>query len=359
MGAAAVLCAAASGLSLMNLRHLRRPVGDDTRARISVLVPARDEAERIGPTLAGLQALTGVAEILVLDDHSSDDTARMVQAAGLHVIRSTEEPPAGWLGKPWACQRLAEAATGDVLVFIDADVELAPGAAQAAAGMLHDLDLVCPYPRQITGGWLQRLVQPLLQWSWLTFLPLAVAERSSHPTLSAGNGQFVAVRRDAYFAAGGHAAVRAEVLEDLALVRRFKATGHRVAMADGTDLAACRMYSGQDDLIAGYTKSLHDAFGMPTVALLGLMYVLPVAGLLTSDPPTRRRALAAYLAAVAGRAAVAARTRQPVVDVWAHPLSIVALGVLWGRSVVAARRSQITWRGRQVPGRDRTARVPR
>lgn len=359
MGAAAVLCAAASTLSLVNLRHLRRPVVRDTGARISVLVPARDEADRIGPTLASLRALTGVAQILVLDDHSSDDTAGLVQAAGLQVIRSTDEPPAGWLGKPWACQRLAEAATGDILVFIDADVELAPDAARAAASLLHELDLVCPYPRQVTTGVLQRLVQPLLQWSWLTFLPLAVAERSSHPALSAGNGQFVAVRRDAYFAAGGHAAVRGQVLEDLALVRRFKATGHRVAMADGTQIATCRMYSGQRDLIAGYTKSLHDAFGVPTVALLGLMYVLPVAGLFSPDPPTRRRALGAYLAAVAGRAAVAARTRQPVVDVWAHPVSIVALGFLYGRSAVAARRSTITWRGRQVPGRDRTAPVAR
>lgn len=285
MGAAAVLCAAASTLSLVNLRHLRRPVVRDTGARISVLVPARDEADRIGPTLASLRALTGVAQILVLDDHSSDDTAGLVQAAGLQVIRSTDEPPAGWLGKPWACQRLAEAATGDILVFIDADVELAPDAARAAASLLHELDLVCPYPRQVTTGVLQRLVQPLLQWSWLTFLPLAVAERSSHPALSAGNGQFVAVRRDAYFAAGGHAAVRGQVLEDLALVRRFKATGHRVAMADGTQIATCRMYSGQRDLIAGYTKSLHDAFGVPTVALLGLMYVLPVAGRSVPTPP--------------------------------------------------------------------------
>ena len=243
MGAAAVLCSR-QHLSLVNLRHLRRPVVRDTGARISVLVPARDEADRIGPTLASLRALTGVAQILVLDDHSSDDTAGLVQAAGLQVIRSTDEPPAGWLGKPWACQRLAEAATGDILVFIDADVELAPTPHGPQRACSTNWISCVRTPRQVTTGVLQRLVQPLLQWSWLTFLPLAVAERSSHPALSAGNGQFVAVRRDAYFAAGGIRGGARTGAGGSGLVRRFKATGHRVAMADGTQIATAACTPG-------------------------------------------------------------------------------------------------------------------
>jgi len=274
VGAAAAGATAASILSLVNLRHLRRPGRPTTSPRISVLVPARDEADRIGPTLRGLQRLHGVAEILVLDDDSSDGTADLVTAAGLHVIRGGGGPPPGWLGKPWACQRLAQAAHGEILIFLDADVQVQPQAARAAAGLLADLDLVCPYPHQQLRGLLQVLIQPLLQWSWLSFLPLRLAERSAHPLLSAGNGQFLAVRRDAYFAAGGHAAVRDQVLEDLALVRRFKATGHRVAMADGTDLAECRMYADDSELVDGYTKSLHDAFGPGTAALLGVLFVI-------------------------------------------------------------------------------------
>ena len=216
---------------------------------------------------------------------------------------------------------------------------------------------MCPYPRQVTTGVLQRLVQPLLQWSWLTFLPLAVAERSSHPALSAGNGQFVAVRRDAYFAAGGHAAVRGQVLEDLALVRRFRpraigGDGRRHADRDLPHVLR------QRDLIAGYTKSLHDAFGVPTVALLGLMYVLPVAGLFSPDP--HPAACTGRLPARGGRtrggccpntAAGRGRLGPPGVDRGPR--------FLYGRSVVAARSSTITWRGRQVPGRDRTAPVAR
>ncbi|MBK6763653.1 MAG: glycosyltransferase [Micrococcales bacterium] len=346
---AAAGAAAATALSLVNLRHLRRPGQAPLPGRISVLVPARDEAGRIGPTLRSLQALEGVHEILVLDDDSSDATADVVAAAGLDVIHGDGGPPRGWLGKPWACQRLAQASHGDILVFLDADVQLRPDAARAAAGLLADVDLVCPYPHQQVNSPLQVLVQPLLQWSWLSFLPLRLAERSSHPLLSAGNGQFLVVRRDAYFAAGGHAAVRDQVLEDLALVRRFKATGHTVAMADGTDLADCRMYADDRELIEGYTKSLHDAFGPATVVLLAALYVAPpVVALLTRDRLTRWLGLAGYGAAVMGRVAVARRMRQPVWACVLHPLSILALIGIRERSVQAHRRGTITWRGRSI-----------
>lgn len=346
MIAMAGLCAAATALSVVNLRHLRRPDRSTTDARISVLLPARDEAHRIGPTLHSLVALQGVAQVLVLDDNSSDGTADVVEQAGLTVIRATEEPPPGWLGKPWACARLADAATGDVLIFVDADVVLTPDAAVRAAALLSDLDLVCPYPRQIVSGPLQRLVQPLLQWSWLTFLPLRLAETSPHPLLSAGNGQFLAVRRQAYEAAGGHGAVRAQVLEDLELVRAVKAAGFRAGMADGTQIATCHMYASDAELVEGYTKSLHDAFGAPVVVLLNLLYVLPVAWLL--HPRTRRAAVLAYAAAVTGRMLVARRTGQHTLDTFAHPASIVALTGLYARSVRARRRGTLTWRGRSV-----------
>ena len=349
VAACAGAAATATALSLVNLRHLRRPdrVGD---ARISVLVPARNEAGRIGPTLESLRRLEGVDEILVLDDNSQDGTAATVEAAGLSVIRGTDEPPPGWLGKPWACQRLAESARGEVLLFVDADVILRPDAATRTAALLTDLDLVCPYPHQVTSGFLQALVQPLLPWSWLSFLPLQLAERSSHPMLAAGNGQMLAVQRAAYFAAGGHASVRDQVLEDLALVRQFKRAGLRTAMADGTGLADCRMYADDRDLVAGYTKSLHDAFGPGTIATLTALYIAPpVAALVARDRWTRALGIMGYAVAVAGRLGVARRTRQPLAACAAHPLSIGTLVWLYARSVRAHRRGTITWRGRSLP----------
>ena len=191
--------------------------------------------------------------------------------------------PPGWLGKPHACHQLARAArVSDVLVFVDADVQLAPHAVRAAVGLLdrHALDFVSPYPRQLAGSVAERIVQPLLQWSWLTFLPLRLAEHARRPSMAVANGQFLAVRRAAYERAGGHAAVRAAVLDDVALARELRRHGARGGVVDGTGLGACRMYDGWVDLRDGYAKSLWAAFGsepgaMAVLVLLVVMYLVP------------------------------------------------------------------------------------
>ncbi|WP_279580871.1 glycosyltransferase [Fodinicola feengrottensis] len=151
------------------------------------------------------------------------------------------------------------------------------------------LDLISPYPRQIAQTTAERLIQPLLQWSWLTFLPLRLAETSPRPSLSAANGQLLAVRRSAYDKAGGHQAVAMEIIEDVALLRAVKRAGGRGVVVDGTSLASCRMYTGTTEIVDGYEKSLRAAFGSPagavavTAALAG-MYVLPAVAALGRQP---------------------------------------------------------------------------
>ncbi len=150
-----------------------------------------------------------------------------------------------------------------MLVFVDADVVLAPLAVAAAVDMMAEYAAICPYPKQLADTATERLVQPLLQWSWLTFLPLAAAERSSRPSLCAANGQFLVITREAYDEVGGHAAVRNSVLEDLDLFRALKRADLRGLIADGTSLATCRMYQDWSQLRDGYAKSLWSAFGSP------------------------------------------------------------------------------------------------
>jgi hypothetical protein len=363
---AAVVAAGSLGAAVLtahtalNLHLMRRPPADPPPVpeRVSVLLPLRDEAHRVVPCLRALLAQEAVPdlEVLVLDDCSTDGTADVVRAAvgddpRVRLLRG-EAPPAGWLGKPHACARLAARATGSVLVFLDADVVPAPRALAGTVALLRwsGLDLVSPYPRQLAVSPAERLVQPLLQWSWLTTLPLRLAERSTRESLGAANGQLLAVDAAAYRRAGGHAAVRGAVLDDLALLRAVKRSGGRGVVADGTGLAECRMYDGWDELRAGYTKSLWAAFGSPAGAAaaltaLGVLYVVPAAAALRGS----RVGAAGYLAGVAGRALVARRVGGRVwPDSLAHPASVVLLGALTASSLRRRRSGTLTWKGRPL-----------
>jgi len=365
--AGAVALAAHTAVNSRLLRH--PPAGPQSiEDRVSVLLPARDEADRIGPTLRALLAQRGVPglEVVVLDDGSADATAEIVRdIAGedprLRLIDGGPHLPAGWLGKNWACARLAEAAdaTSSVLVFLDADVCLAPDGLARTVALLREaeLHLVSPYPKQLADGVGPRLVQPLLQWSWLTFLPLGLAERSPRASLTAANGQLLAVDAAAYRDWGGHTAVRDQVIEDVALARMAKRHGFRPAVADGTDVATCRMYADWPTLQEGYTKSLWAAFGSPaggaaTMAALGLLYVVPPVAAVRSLARGRPRdavvPMAGYLAGVCGRVLAAQRTGGRSADAMAHPASIVVLAALTARSWHARRHGRLSWRGRSI-----------
>jgi hypothetical protein len=305
--------------------------------------------------------------VVVLDDGSTDGTAEQVRAAAGGDPRLTllagADPPAGWLGKPHACAQLADFATAHAdpaaLVFVDADVILAPHAVAAAVTLLRaaGADLLSPYPRIVAGGG-ERLVQPLLQWSWLTFLPVRAVERSRRPSLAAAGGQFLVADAAGYRRAGGHAAVRDRVLEDVALARAVKRAGGRVALADGSGLAECRMYGSWRELADGYGKSLWAAFGSPAgaaavVLLLLVLYVLPpVAGLAAAVAGGAGPAVAGgfgYVAAVAGRVVSARATGgRAWPDALAHPLSIALLAWLVLRSYRLRRRGALSWKGRPV-----------
>jgi GT2 family glycosyltransferase len=373
---AAALAAAALGHAVVNARLLRRVRAPRSTVddRVAVLLPVRDETHRLEPCLRALLAQRGVtAEILVLDDGSTDGTPDLVRAvAGDRVRLLTGAPlPPGWLGKPHACHQLAAATSADVLVFVDADVVLAPDAVAAAVATLGaeqsrrprerserikpSFDLLTPYPRIVAPGFGQRLVQPLLQWSWLAFLPLRAMERSPRPSLAAAGGQFLVVRRAAYDAAGGHAAVRARVLEDVELARAVKRAGGRIALADGSAVAHCRMYGSWPELVDGYTKSLWASFGSPLAAsavvlLLLFVFTLPalalVAGWLIS-PAAALLGAAGYAAGVGGRAVAARATAGRIFpDALGHPLSVLLFGWLVLRSY--RRRRTVTWKGRPV-----------
>jgi glycosyltransferase involved in cell wall biosynthesis len=338
--------------SAFNVRRLRRPSTTPGRLAldVSILIPARDEEANLEACLASVCAQSNAdrIEVIVLDDGSTDRTAEIASRFPAVRLVTGTPPGPGQLGKSNACRQLAALANGELLVFVDADVRLVPHAVAAAAELMidADLDVISPYPREIAESVGERLLQPLLQWSWLTFLPLGLAERSPRTSLAAANGQFLLIRRDTYLAAGHPDSV----LDDIALARAVRRAGGRGGFVDGSRLAHCRMYDGWHQIRDGYGKSLPSAFGSTAAtaalgAALGIAYVLPPIAAVRGS----RIGLLGYLAALVGRV-ITARTCGARIwpDCAAHPASVGALLFLVVDSGIRSRRGTLTWRGRPV-----------
>lgn len=329
---------------------------------VSVLVPARDEADNLRRTLPLLLAGDYPrVEVLLLDDRSVDGTADVAEAFGggggapLRVLRGTDPPP-GWVGKNWACQQLADAATGDVLVFCDADVEAAPAAVRrtVAALQAHDAGAMTAIPRQRLDGWMQSAVVPIIvQLPVLAMLPLRLIPILRSPSLSMANGQWLAFTRAAYDAVGGHESVRSEVVEDVALGRRVKARGHRLLVSVAPAVLAVRMYGGAAAMREGFRKNLYPLLGgrrasfVAALALLSIAWLYPFAAVLRGTT-----AALVPLALLAGvRIAGALLFRQGWRTVVLHPAGALLSMVLAVESWIGHERGRVRWKGRALPPR--------
>lgn len=229
----------------------------------ALLVPLRDEAERIPLTLPGMLT-AGFGEVLLLDDGSTDGTAavvrRMLQGAPAQTrvrLLSGRPRPPGWAGKTWACTQLAQASDAGTLVFCDADVLLAPGAAHAILGEMErqEAQVFSVFPRHRTGTWSERLLAPLIVDVLLCWLPFGLL-RTPVRSAAAAHGALFVFRRDAYSAVGGFGAVRAAVVEDVALARAVRARGLRLGLALGGATAQVRMYRNRREVAAGLGRGL-------------------------------------------------------------------------------------------------------
>ncbi len=346
-------------LALLNLCLYRTPQPAAGEPAISVLIPARNEADNIADAVAAILASRGVAlELVVLDDHSTDATPQILAAIAdprLRVATGAPLPP-GWSGKQHACAGLARLARHELMVFVDADVRLAPDALARMAGFMqrHDVGLASGFPRQITRTWSERLLLPLIHFLLLAFLPMAAMQRSPAPGFGAGCGQLFIARRDDYWRAGGHAAIRASLHDGLTLPRAFRRSGSMTGLFDASRFATCRMYHNAGQVWEGLTKNATE--GMATLRALPIWtlilfggQVLPVILLVLRPSP----AIALAAAATIGlRLILAARFRQPLASALLHPLGILALLVVqWSALLRAVRGRPATWRGRAYPAR--------
>jgi hypothetical protein len=341
-------------LALDNLRQYRVPARATGRPSISVLMPARNEERNIGDAVACVLASTDVnIELIVLDDASTDRTADILRGIDDARLRIATAPPlpAGWSGKQHACARLADQARHGLLVFVDADVRLAPDALSRMAGYMsrHDTGMASGFPWQVTVTWSEKLLLPLIHMLLLGYLPMRRMARDGSVQFGAGCGQLVIVRRAAYIAAGGHAAIRASMHDGLTLPRAFRTAGFMTGLFDATPFATCRMYESTGAVWEGLTKNATEGMAKPGALpvwtiLLGGGHVAPFVLMLVSPSLA---AAAACICSLGLRLVLARRFRQSVLSAVLQPVGVSALLLLqWAALLRAAAGRKATWRGR-------------
>ena len=351
-------------LTLVNLAVFRAPpAAGPRRPRVSILIPARDEAANIRAALDAALAQEGAEiEAVVLDDGSTDGTEAAVRAAmgrdpRVRLIRGADLP-AGWNGKQHACHQLAREARHPVLLYVDADVRLEPDAVARMEGYMarRGLDLVSGFPRQITLTLAEKVAIPQILVLLLGYLPFPFARLSDAPGFAAGCGQLMMVRASAYRAAGGHAAFRDRMHDGLNLPRNVRAAGGRTDILDATPIASCRMYDTWSDIWSGFTKNATEGMAKPVAlpvwtVLLGGGHLLPLltllAGLTVGSDRVAAVSAIAIAAVLVARLALAWKVRQSLVSVLLHPVGVaVTLAIQWSALLSARRGERATWRGR-------------
>ena len=358
-----LLAAIPSGLFLLNLLVYRPILNRESRIAnpLSVLIPARNEEQNIRATLEAALANRGNFEIVVLDDHSTDQTAIIVSDFARRDNRVRLEPaprlPAGWCGKQHACFVLAQRARSPWLVFIDADVRLAPDALVRMADFMErsGADLASGVPCQELGTFSDRLLLPLIYFILLGFLPMHAMRRTRLPALSAGCGQLFIARRDAYEQCGGHAMLRDSLHDGIKLPRAFRRAGFRTDLFDATDIATCRMYRTNAETWLGLGKNATEGLAapgtiLPMTALLLGGQVLPFALLAFAPMLSTSGVMLAACAAAIGcvpRLVAVHKFRQPLAAAWLYPLGVLALlAIQWHALARHLAGKPSVWKGR-------------
>jgi dolichol-phosphate mannosyltransferase len=315
---------------------------------ISVVIPARDEASRIGPLLDAIVGAPGVNEVIVVDDQSSDGTADIARRGGATVLTGTPLPD-GWAGKAWALQQGIAAASSEWVVTLDADTRPDPRLPSAlvarAAGERLDFLSVggrfdCPTPGS-------RFLHPAMLTT-LVYRFGPPGARTTRPDRMMANGQCTVFQRDRFRAAGGMESVRSEVVEDIALARHLATQGQRVGFLDASELLTVRMFESFGDVLAGWGRSL----ALPGVepprrqlvdlAVVVLAQVLPLPRLLVRRGDLVDAGLLALrLGTLVGTRRAYARTDAAY---WASPLADPIAAAAIARGI--ARRGRQVWRGR-------------
>lgn len=329
---------------------------------ISVIVPARDEERSIERTVRALLMQTHRRlELIVVNDRSVDSTGAILDRLATDdprlIVIHGEEPPEGWLGKPWALHQGSRRASGELLLFVDADVHYGPEALASASDALirADVSMVSLLPHFELRGFWEHVIIPNLAVMAFSVVPLWIANRTRIPWLAVGGGPGNLVTRAAYKAAGGHESLRDAVIDDVALGRLLRRRGYRTVAIRADAHISVRMYHGLREIIRGFSKNSFAIFDyrfdvlVTAVVASGLMNVAPYLLALAGEP----YAAAAILVIILSRLILFIALGYGVLNaLFAHPLMMLAWFYILMRAVwFTGIRRQVRWRGRTYDAR--------
>lgn len=357
------------GITLINyLSRPLLPVKQQTSYsdKVSILVPARNEAATLPLLLASIdKQMHSNYELLVLNDFSTDSTADIISAYAAvndrcHLLTG-EELPEGWLGKNWACHQLASRASGQYLLFIDADVQLQPDFIASALYQMKskNLALLSVFNDQIMHSLGEKLVVPLMHYLLLTLLPLRLVYGTKDARVAAASGQCMLFDAAQYQTFLFHQEQRDEVAEDIQIMCSVKSKGLKGNALLANGLIRCRMYRSYTESIAGFSKNLIAGFNksallctlvifLCTASFGAFLYPLSFVEVL---PQTGKQLffLSVIVYSMGIRVMVSVLSNQPIVaNVVLHPLQMLSFFVLLCTALYKHLTNTNRWKGRVV-----------
>ncbi|NLI98763.1 glycosyltransferase [bacterium] len=357
-------------IAVTNLRNFRKLESyPETKhlPMVSILVPARNEEANIAACIVSLLSQDYPNyEVVVLDDESTDNTWKILKAMmatdkRLRIVKGKRLPP-GWIGKPWACKQLMDAAAGDLLLYTDADTRHNPRSLRFAVSAFFSekADFLTALPKEeaLTLG--EKLTIPIMSFGISTFFPMTIAHNSASSLFSISVGQFMLFSRKALEAVGGFESVKHCVLDDVELGRRIKQFGLKWRMLDAVNMVNCRMYSNLEEVAEGFSKNLYATFRkkiliyLPVWMWLSLVFIFPfvLLGLVFAGgkiPATNvLLALITVLFSFLVWSITHLRFRYPLYLTFLYPVSVFLWVIMAIRSMLMTITGQNIWKGRAI-----------